>query len=293
MVLGGIRCDSEPSGCGRVIEGHNYQESWPWHAVITHEDGSQCSGSLINPGIVLTSYDCGSEAVKNITLGHVNMSDPSSDFQESRTVFLNYCNDNLTLITGVPDILPCLLYLSQAVNVTDSVYPICLATADITLRTGMESWVPSGSPSGGIEEVQVIGNNKCSIPGLKENEICAGPIQSTGSDELLGACQDGSGAALVTLINSTWTQIGIVKSGQSCPRHKNITSYVRVSSLFRNDIATTTTNSDFMFQINDTSPDCAYPQYCDSVFDSGVSMMTSSPFILLCVLALSLYSTYW
>ncbi|XP_034548385.1 tryptase gamma-like isoform X2 [Notolabrus celidotus] len=229
VVAGFTGCDSDMSECGRVIEGHDYQDYWPWHAVITHDGGRQCSGSLISSDLVLTNSDCGFDAefTTTVSLGRRN----TSDFVEFWTVQSRLCYDSTGVESGFENALACVLTLSVPVNFTDSIYPVCLAAPDSTLRTGMESWVPSGSPSGGNVEVQVVGNNECrsSIPGLTEHEICAGPIQSMGSDELLDECQDGSGGALVTRMNSTWIQIGIASSSQSCPRHKTHNLYNPVS----------------------------------------------------------------
>ncbi|XDV45130.1 hypothetical protein PO909_013274 [Leuciscus waleckii] len=181
-ILDDTRKAIKAQGCGvsslntRIVGGEDAPVgNWPWQ-VSLHIYGSHiCGGSLISHEWVLTAAHCvyfsSSDSYWTVYLGRQSQNTSVSNPNEvSRGV--------QSIITH-PDYVPsqssndiALLRLSEPVNFTSYISPICLAANDSVFYTGTTCWstgwgetgfVGAKPSSGTLQEVQVnvVGNKEC------------------------------------------------------------------------------------------------------------------------------------
>ncbi|XP_051256442.1 serine protease 1 [Dicentrarchus labrax] len=235
IILSSKDCHSQQPKCGvassntRIVGGQDAPPgSWPWQVSL---DSGQCGGSLITDQWVLTAAHCITDDNIEVHLGRQSQSGPNPN-EVSLEVVQTTCHPAYDLLSSNNDI--CLLKLSAPVNLTDNIYPICLASANSTFHTGVNSWVTgwgqtgNGSLSDILQEVNVpiVGNNECECAyyDITENMICAG-LRAGGKD----ACQGDSGGPLVTKNGPIWVQSGVVSFGEGCAKPMTPGVYTRVS----------------------------------------------------------------
>ncbi|XP_073331571.1 serine protease 27-like [Pagrus major] len=241
------------SGCGlaprntRVVGGQDASPgSWPWQVSLNTDGNVACAGSLITDQWVLTAAHCITGDFRKIeaNLGRRSQSGPNPK-EESRGIVQAILHPLYDFLTNNHDIA--LLRLSAPVNVSDYIFPVCLAAANSTFHNGTSSWVAgwgltgNGTTSNILQEVNlpIVGNSecKCFYPELTENMICAG-LRAGGRD----TCQGDSGAPLVTKNGAVWIQSGIVSFGKGCARPMIPGGYTRVSQ-YQDWISNITGNS--------------------------------------------------
>ncbi|XP_041634963.1 chymotrypsinogen A-like [Cheilinus undulatus] len=313
--------------CGKMVDGH--PDHLPWQAIITIDGRIRCLGSLINQQWVLTDGHCGAGHFlhASVSLGRMDMSDPENNCEEMREVDYFTCNEPTSNSLITRDSM-CLLRMATPVNFTDFIFPVCIASGDSNIHSGTESWVATGSYTNPLMKVPLVGYNtcKCSIPKLKDHMICAGKLDHHWLDD---ECLVNLGGGLLVNYNGYWTLIGVVRLDPTCSELDALKTYSDVSPCqeFLSNITdehnrptfvsvkSIGTDPDVNFVClppnppeppmppkpqppctDPPAPPCPKPEGgCrdDSVFDSGVSMMPSSPFVLLFVLVLSLCGVYW
>ncbi|KAI3375663.1 hypothetical protein L3Q82_003969 [Scortum barcoo] len=129
----------------------------------------------------------------------------------------------------------CLLKLSAPVNLTDYIFPVCLASENSTFYTGVRTWVTgwgrieNGTLPNILQEVNVavVGNNECrcsygSI--ITKDVICTG-LRDGGK----GPCFGDGGGAMVAKKDSSWFQVGIVSFIRGCALPNFPAGFTRVS----------------------------------------------------------------
>ncbi|XP_044198340.1 uncharacterized protein LOC122974388 [Thunnus albacares] len=292
-------CHSQEFVCGvaprqsRIIGGQNASPgSWPWQASINVAERPICGGSLINNQWVLTAAHCMSNfSFMEVRLGLHSQSGENLN-GTSREIEVGIIHPEYNEFTLENDIG--LLKLSTPVNFTDYIQPICLASANSTFHTGINSWVTGWgntvpydpySQSDILQEVtvQILGNNECQCNyrvDITENMICAGD-RAGGKD----SCQGDSGGPLVTKNDTVWVQSGIVSFGYSCGKAKFPGVYTRVSQYqeWISNITGTNTPGFVTFDspgvdsdLNFTCPTTAVPTYDPNTMYTTVDYTTTS-----------------
>uniref|UniRef100_UPI0037E8085C chymotrypsin-like protease CTRL-1 n=1 Tax=Semicossyphus pulcher TaxID=241346 RepID=UPI0037E8085C len=182
-----------------------------------------------------------------------------------------------------------LMQLSSAVNFTDYIRPVCLASNSSQIHNSTSCWATGWGRLGKdepnvafnfLQEVQipVIGNKQCTCnykaekaANITDQMICAG-------QENKGICQGDSGGPLQCKQGSVWIQTGIASFGVPCALRGFPEVYARVSE-FQNWIMDQVTNVSFVnisfvtFASSGTDPDSSFA--CRSA--DSVNATTASP----------------
>uniref|UniRef100_A0A3Q2PNF3 Peptidase S1 domain-containing protein n=1 Tax=Fundulus heteroclitus TaxID=8078 RepID=A0A3Q2PNF3_FUNHE len=208
--------------------------SWPWQ-VSLHIYNHICGGSLINDQWVMTAAQCIPSLV-TVYLGRQSQegSNPNEVVRKAAQIIIH---PDYNPGTSNNDIA--LLKLSQPVNFTSYISPVCLAASNSTFSSGVNTWItgwgnigsgaPLPSPQNLMElEVPVVENSQCnsSYGGniITDSMICAG-LQEGGKD----SCQGDSGGPMVSKQCGRWIQAGIESFGRGCAEPNIPEVYTRVS----------------------------------------------------------------
>ncbi|XP_048027529.1 uncharacterized protein LOC125255961 [Megalobrama amblycephala] len=255
-------------GCGvsslstGIVGGENASAgNWPWHVSLQIFDYHICGGSLINHEWVLTAAHCvsfsPSASYWTVYLGsqNISVSNPNEVSRGVQSIIIHPDYDPYQFTNDIA-----LLRLSEPVNFTSYISPICLAANDSVFHTGTTCWstgwgeigfVGAEPNSGTLQELQinVVGNKECDcrfqdfpfwdIP-ITPTMICAGG--ETGK----GTCFGGSGGPLQCKQGSVWILAGVTNLGISCYTNNTPDSYARVSE-FQNWILENVNGSDIGF----------------------------------------------
>ncbi|KAL6728175.1 hypothetical protein Aduo_009975 [Ancylostoma duodenale] len=222
--------------------------SWPWQIELCTRSmfdqgrcNLRCGGSLIDEEWVMSAGHCVRHYEENpkffgIKLGTYDYRDDNEEGELLRDVIEIHIHPEF----GKPhpfshDIS--LLRLSEPVNFTDHIQPICISKSmkQITPKslgfvTGWGTTTEGGQVSNKLRQVAVpfLSNKECEKEyqgEIDETMTCAG---RKGID----SCQGDSGGPLVTKHeeSSTWHQVGIVSWGQGCGEQGHAGVYSRPSA---------------------------------------------------------------
>ncbi|XP_011631695.1 proclotting enzyme [Pogonomyrmex barbatus] len=225
----------------RIVGGHNADPGeWPWICALFNAGRQFCGGSLINDKHVLTAAHCVANmnswdvARLTVRLGDYNIKTNTEIRHIERRVKRVVRHRGFNSRTLYNDVA--LLTLSEAVEFTEQIRPICLPSGS-QLYSGKTATVigwgslrESGPQPAILQEVSVPvwSNNECKLKygsaapgGIVDSFLCAGRAAKD-------SCSGDSGGPLM-VNDGRWTQVGIVSWGIGCGKGQYPGVYTRVT----------------------------------------------------------------
>ncbi|KAM9096141.1 putative threonine protease PRSS50 isoform 1-T1 [Sarcophilus harrisii] len=265
MLLVGYTVQDPPtpedaSGCGRsylldrVIAGDDAMaRKWPWQVSIQQGKEHRCGGSLIAPKWVLTAANCVKKNdTLNVLLGTTILTEETNYsarvLVQEVVIHPNYQQNRYWSWIGRENNLA-LLKLSDKVNYTKQMSPVCIASSAIDLRVGSFCWITGwgqtkvGDPDESVPlspilqeaEISIMHNDDCDtlyhdvseVPSIvriiSSSMLCSD--YSRGRD----FCYGDDGSPLVCEIDHTWFQVGVVSWTLGCAHLETPGVYSRIS----------------------------------------------------------------
>ncbi|KAI1893260.1 hypothetical protein AGOR_G00121870 [Albula goreensis] len=239
-----VDCGRQQS-VSRIVGGAVAQAGhWPWQVSLHHQGSHICGGSLVSPDFVVTAAHCFPRATPSALVA-TNWKVYAGNFSQNAlpTPFLVetiILNENYDSKTNDQDIA--LLKLTQPVDFSSTVQPVCLPAFDQTFSIRTRCWTTGygtteeradqGSKRLMEVPVDLIDTRVCNSSevydgSVSKNMLCAGHLGG-GRD----SCQGDSGGPLVCEGgDSRWYLVGVTSWGSGCGRRMRPGVYSKVHSL--------------------------------------------------------------
>jgi secreted trypsin-like serine protease len=204
--------------------------SWPYQVKLLKYGSFSCGGTLISDRWIVSAAHCFSDTTASsyqVQLGMHGMHDRQPKLSVDTVKVHEQYNQPIGINNDIA-----LLRLSQPVQLTDKIRPVCLPPASAVYRTSTEKVVIAGwgtLASGGslpsaLQQaiVELVPNTQCqSAYSLTDSMMCAA---SPGRD----SCQGDSGGPLMSRVNGSYVLAGIVSHGMGCamPNYPGVYTHV-------------------------------------------------------------------
>ncbi|CAL1611392.1 unnamed protein product [Knipowitschia caucasica] len=238
-------CGTRPYKLNRIVGGQNAElGEWPWQVSLHFQTyGHSCGASILSEKWLLSASHCFvTQSQENILpsnwQSYSGMQDQyKHDDVQRRSIHRIVPHPEYNMMTFDYDVA--LLELSEPLEFTNSIRPICLPSSSHVFPAGMSCWVTGwGALREGARAAQLL--QKVSVKIINDtvcNTVTEGQVTSRMmcSGHLSGgmdACQGDSGGPLSCFEESgRWFQAGIVSWGEGCARRMKPGVYSRVTKL--------------------------------------------------------------
>lgn len=238
-------CGTRPYKLNRIVGGQNAEMGeWPWQVslhFLTY--GHVCGASIISKKWLLSASHCfvTSSPANHVASNWQTYSGMQDQFKQDgvqrRPVKRIISHPDYNQMTFDYDIA--LLELSEPLEFTNTIQPVCLPASSHVFPAGMSCWVTGwgalregGSKAQLLQKasVKIINDTVCNV--VTEGQVTSRMLCSGFLAGGVDACQGDSGGPLACFEESgKWFQAGIVSWGEGCARRNKPGVYTRVTKL--------------------------------------------------------------